>query len=143
MIVFIGCGKDKSKIQCQAQEMYKGQYFTTCLNYAQTLTDKDNIYILSANYGVLHLNEIITPYNKTLNNATKQEYEQWKQMVLQQLQKLGITGEEEVTMLCGKNYYKGLLSYFKNVNLPLEQFKGMGYQISFMKNNTKPKGSLL
>ena len=86
---------------------------------------------------------IITPYNKTLNNATKQEYEQWKQMVLQQLQKLGITGEEEVTMLCGKNYYKGLLSYFKNVNLPLEQFKGMGYQISFMKNNTKPKGSLL
>lgn len=142
MIVFIGCGKNKNNIVCQAQYMYRGNYYSACLGYAKTLTTPDKIYILSAKYGVLHLTDTIAPYNKTLNEATKEEYKQWKEMVLQQLQQLGITGKEEVTMLCGKNYYKELLDYFSNINLPLEQFKGMGYQISFMKHNTKSKNRL-
>ena len=139
MIVFIGCGSKKNNKECKAKDMYQGGYFTTCLDYARTLTNEDNIYILSAKYGVLHLEDIISPYNKTLNTATKQEYAEWKQMVLEQFNKLGITGNDEVTMLCGKNYYKELLTYFKNINLPLKDFKGMGYQISFMKSQIKPK----
>lgn len=89
--------------------IYLGNYFKTCLDYAKSLTTEDNIYILSAKYGVLHLTDEITPYNITLNNATKQQYQEWKLKVLQQLKDLNITSDTPITMLCGKNYYKELL----------------------------------
>lgn len=141
MIVFIGCGKKKNTHTCEAKDMYLGSYFSTCLEYAKTLTNEENIYILSAKYGVLKLNDIISPYDVTLNKATKKEYEVWKNKVLNQLKELNITSDIPVTFLCGKNYYKELLSYFKDINIPLKDFIGMGYQISFMKkelNKDKP-----
>ena len=145
MIVFIGCGKKKASITCEAKNMYKGNYFLTCLKYARTLTNEDNIYILSAKYGVLKLNDIINPYNLTLNNATKEQYKEWIIKVLKQFKQLNICRSTKVTFLCGKNYYKELLSYFKPIYVytPLEMYKGMGYQISFMKKEImKSKPSL-
>ncbi len=143
MLVFIGCGKKKNYLTCEAKNMYLGNYFSTCLQYAKTLTSENNIYILSAKYGVLHLNDIISPYNFTLNEATKEQYTEWKNKVLNQFKVLNITGKEEVTFLCGKNYYKELLSYFGNVHIPLKEYSGMGYQISFMKKQImKTKRSL-
>lgn len=133
MVVFIGCGKKKNIVTCEAYKMYQGNYFSACLQYAKTLTSEDNIFILSAKYGVLHLHDIITPYNITLNEATQEQYKEWTQKVLRQLNGLNINSDTEITFLCGKNYYKELLPYFKKVNLPLEQYSGMGYQISFMK----------
>lgn len=134
MIVFIGCGKKKNNKRCFAKEMYLGNYFTTCLDYAKTLTSEDNIYILSAKYGVLSLDSIIEPYNVTLNDFNQQQNEVWKNMVVNQLKELKISSEESVTMLCGKNYYNNLLTYFHHIELPLKDLKGMGYQISFMKS---------
>lgn len=139
MIVFIGCGKDKNTTECEAQNMYKGNYFKTCLEYAKSLTDINSIYILSAKYGVLKLTDIIIPYNITLNNCTKEYYNNWKNKVIQQLKSLGFTKTTKITMLCGKNYYKGLLDYFNNVNIPLKNYRGIGYQMSFMKSQLKPK----
>lgn len=133
MIVFIGCGKKKNNKKCCAKNMYQGNYFNTCLQYAKTFTNENDIYILSAKYGVLCLDTIIEPYNITLNNFTKEQNKNWTEMVINQLKELNINNNEKVIMLCGKNYYKNLLTYFNDIELPLKDFEGMGYQISFMK----------
>lgn len=132
MIVFVGCGSVKKNIACKAGDMYTGSYFKLCMTYAKTLTTDDNIYILSAKYGVLPLNKVIEPYNKTLNKMNKEEKEKWINMVVTQLHELHITPNTPVTFICGKNYYQSLTNYFTNITTPLPG-GGMGYQKHFLK----------
>ena len=136
MIVFVGCGAAKRKRACKAEDMYTGSYFKQCITYAKTLTKDNNIYILSAKYGVLPLNKVINPYNKTLNTMSKDEINEWANMVITQLQELHITPDMPVTFICGKNYYQPLTNYFTNITTPLPE-GGMGYQKHFLKQETK------
>lgn len=99
--------------------------------YAQTFTTQDNIYILSAKYGVLPLEKVIEPYNKTLNNMNIQEKQDWKNMVIKQLEDIGINKDTEVVFICGTNYYTLLEDYFTNYKLPLPK-QGIGVQQHFM-----------
>ena len=117
--------------------MYVGNYFKTCLEYAKTY--KSDIYILSAKYGLLSLEDYIEPYNLTLNTFSKRQKEDWNNKVKKQLSEKHIDNEKAV-FLCGKNYYLGLLDYFQEVELPLSNCKGMGLQLAFLKsllNNEK------
>nr|DAQ28197.1 MAG TPA: YaaA [Caudoviricetes sp.] len=136
MIIFIGCGKRKNSYKCPAKMMYQGNFFKTCLSYAKTLTVENNIYILSAKYGVLNLTDIIEPYDKTLNNMDRQEKAQWSKMVKHQLQEKNLLGKEAM-FLCGKNYYISILDNFSRALIPLAGLSGMGYQIQWMKNKMK------
>jgi cytoplasmic iron level regulating protein YaaA (DUF328/UPF0246 family) len=131
MIVFIGCGATKMKNACKARKMYVGNYVQFCLAYAQTFTTQDNIYILSAKYGVLPLEKVIEPYNKTLNNMNIEEKQDWKNMVIKQLEDIGINKDTEVVFICGTNYYTLLEDYFTNYKLPLPK-QGIGVQQHFM-----------
>ena len=131
MIVFIGCGATKMKNACKARKMYVGNYVQLCLAYAQTFTTQDNIYILSAKYGVLPLEKVIEPYNKTLNNMNIEEKQDWKNMVIKQLEDIGINKDTEVVFICGTNYYTLLEDYFTNYKLPLPK-QGIGVQQHFM-----------
>lgn len=121
MIVFVGCGVTKMKNACKVKKMYAGNYFQTCLAYAQTFTTQDNIYVLSANYGLLPLEKVIEPYNKTLKNMTPKEKQDWKNMVIQQMESIGINKDTEVVFICGKNYHSLFSDYFHNIILPLPQ----------------------
>lgn len=131
MIVFIGCGATKMKTACKARKMYVGNYVQLCLAYAQTFTTQDNIYILSAKYGVLPLEKVIEPYNKTLNNMNIEEKQDWKNMVIKQLEDIGINKDTEVVFICGTNYYTLLEDYFTNYKLPLPK-QCIGVQQHFM-----------
>lgn len=136
MIIFIGCGKKKNNIKCRAEDMYQGNFFRTCLQYAKTL--KGDIYILSAKYGVLDRTTEIYPYDKTLNKMTQDEILEWSKMVKEQLKERHIE-DTNVVFLCGKNYYKSLLDVFSHYSLPLKDLGGMGYQIQWMKNQMRKK----
>lgn len=90
MIVFISCGKSKNKDAVIAKELYIGDLFNKSLKYARTLTTDNNIYILSANYGLLSLNDSVMYYEKTLNNFNKQNRKLWAYKVLKQMNKRNI-----------------------------------------------------
>ena len=71
-IAFIGCSKKKKSSPCIAEKLYQGELFKKSLKYC--LQEKfDEIFILSAKYGILSLSDIISPYEKTLNNFSKIE----------------------------------------------------------------------
>lgn len=71
MIALIGCVKSKKKNICKAKDMYISPLFRKSLNYASKTCS--NIYILSAKYGLLRMDDIISPYNETLNQKTEHE----------------------------------------------------------------------
>lgn len=131
MIVFLSCVKSKRQNVCAAKDMYVSDMFKKSLAYAETLNAK-KIYILSAKYGLLELNDIIEPYNLTLNNMTEKQRKEWAYRVCKQCERKGIKYNEKIIFLCGENYRKYLMTKFQNSTAPLKNL-GIGRQLSFYK----------
>lgn len=124
-IILLSCVKGKAEVAAPAREMYTSLLFKLSLRYAQMLADgpADKIFILSAKYGVLGLDEVIKPYLMTLKSFTERELERWANRVLVQLRgKLGQEfnfNEAEFILLLGKPYRKYLIKYFNNFIVPM------------------------
>ena len=99
-IAFIGCSKSKRKENYLAQEMYQGELFKKALKYCKI--NFDHIYILSAKYGLLSLDQQIEPYDQTLNTMSKKERQIWYDLVWNQIKKFP---EHLIYFFCGENYH--------------------------------------
>lgn len=134
MNIFISCVKKKKNYTTTAENLYDSTFFKYCLKYAKSF-NPNNIFILSAKYGVLHLNDIVSPYDKTLKKMNKKEKEIWENNVIKSLKKEKIDFNEYTIWLCGKEYRKNLIKFFPNSSFLLEKYGGIGKQIQYMKNN--------
>lgn len=130
MIIFISCVKNKMDYPCVARDMYISDLFKKSLSYSELMTESSNIYILSAKYGLLELNQQIEPYELTLNKMNKKQRKEWADKVLMQCKEKGISFDEEAMFLCGKRYREFLMNEFKNSIAPLEHM-GIGEQLAF------------
>jgi len=90
-IAFIACSKSKRGYSCRARDLYQGVLFGKALSYCLKRFDK--VYILSAEYGLLELNDWVEPYEKTLNTMNKSERLIWADGIGRELKKKGIVGE--------------------------------------------------
>ena len=86
-VVLISCVSKKLHHKSKAQDLYISPLFKKNLQYAKSL-NPDKIFILSAKYGLLRLDEEIEPYDKTLNKMRSNEIKEWANSVLNQLKKL-------------------------------------------------------
>lgn len=143
-IVLISCGSKKAKEKTQAQNMYLGDLFKKSLEYAKTLTHEKNIYILSAKYGLLSLEDEIDYYNETLTYIppkkkgetrvlTQQERKEWAENVLNELSKVADIQTDKFIILAGEPYIKPLRKKIKNIETPLKG-KGIGERLQFFNN---------
>lgn len=117
-IVLIACAKTKLPHSAKAKEIYGGALFSKCYAYANKLSP-DFIYILSAKYGLLRLNQEVDTYEQTLNKMRTDEIKEWAGKVLTQLKEIHSLEEDEFTFLAGVNYRKFLLPYIRNYKIPL------------------------
>jgi hypothetical protein len=132
-IVLISCVSKKGKNKAKAQDLYKGPLFTNSLAYGQSLKP-DQIFILSAHYHLLDLEEIIEPYDVTLSYVspdkkekkpnlivlTKDEAKLWGQKVLEQLGKKADLKKDEFIILAGQSYVNPIASGLTNIKEPLK-----------------------
>ena len=118
-IVLISCVKSKLKYPVKAKDLYTSTLFQSNLQYAYQLKP-DAIYILSAKYGLLELDQIITPYELTLNTMTEAEKKGWSRRVLDVLQKKADLKSDLFVILAGMNYRKYLLPELTHYEIPLE-----------------------
>lgn len=132
MIVFISCVKKKRNQPCKAEEMYVSPLFQKSLAYAKSLKPR-KIYILSALYGVLELDDKINPYEKTLLKMNSEEKKDWANKVCRQLTDKEIDFTEKTVFLCGNEYRKYLIHNFPNNEIPLKSL-GIGQQLAFYKS---------
>lgn len=123
--VLIPCGKRKREKSAPAKDLYTSALFKRHRAYAESLGAP--WFILSAKHGLLHPDELVEPYNVTMNKMPKSAREDWSLRVQRQLDPhIELTGNT-VVMTCGVNYQSGLLEWFQlrgvHVYLPL---KGVG-----------------
>jgi cytoplasmic iron level regulating protein YaaA (DUF328/UPF0246 family) len=98
--------------------------------YAETL-QADGIYILSAKYGLLCLEDEIEPYDTTLNTMNAAEKKAWADSVLSQLKKAENTEETKFIFLAGENYRKYLIPHLSNTEVPMAGLP-IGKQLQYL-----------
>ncbi len=129
-IVLISCASKKLPARAKASELYISPLFKGNLNYAKSL-NPDKIFILSAKYGLLNLEEMIEPYNETLNEKSKDERQEWANKVLEKLKQEIDLNNDKIIFLAGEKYREFLLPFIKNFEIPLEGL-GIGKQLCFL-----------
>lgn len=125
-IFLIPCCKNKNDKLCMAKDM---------------LNNLMLIYILSAKYGLLAVNQYIEPYNLSLKEFSKDERICWSNKVIEQLKTVSSLEEDKFIILAGNFYMEYILPMIKNYELPLSfcDERCLGKKMQWLKEHTKEK----
>ena len=132
-VALISCVKSKGTSAAPAGELYTSPLFRALRDYA--ITNADVWYILSAEYGLLHPDQIVEPYERTLNNMPKRDRAVWAERVQKQLLE-ALPAGADVILLAGSRYredlYPFLCAHGHSVVVPLEGLP-LGKQLQRLK----------
>lgn len=132
-ICLVSCASSKLPHKAKAGDIYT----STLFQYAKAVAkrDYDQWYILSAMHGLLNPENVIEPYNKTLNGQDRTQRKDWARKVLQELLKKLKQGDS-ITFFAGDNYREYLVADLVasgyTCATPLEGL-GLGQQIHTLK----------
>ena len=134
-IVLISCVSKKLDHKARAKDIYISTLFRYAFKYAQSM-HPDKIFILSAKYGLLNLEQEIEPYNQTLNTMGAAQVKSWSENVLARLSRESNLEKDEIIFLAGARYRKYLTPKIKNYKIPLQGL-GIGKQLKYLKEHTR------
>jgi len=130
-IVLISCASKKLAFKSKAEDLYISTLFRLSFTYAKKLKP-DKIFILSAKYGLLNLNDEIATYNETLNDKSTSDVKIWTEKVVIELEKLTNLENDQFIFFAGKKYREYILPHVKNYEIPLKGLR-IGEQLQFLK----------
>jgi len=129
-IVLVACASSKQARAAQAKELYTSSLFRKAYAYAESLKP-DAIYILSAKHGLVKPEQVLEPYNTTLNKMPKAKREEWAGRVLEQLRGCCDLEHDRFVFLAGSNYRAGIIPHLKHYETPLQGL-GIGKQLAWL-----------
>ena len=134
-IALISCVKSKRQVPCAAKDLYISTLFQGMRRYAER--HADDWYILSAEHGLLHKEQVVAPYEKTLNKMRKLERRAWADRVIDQLG-ANLPEHADILMLAGERYRDGLMSWLSarghHIHVPMEGLP-MGKQVQWLQGS--------
>lgn len=148
-VALIACTKGKLRRAAPAREMYTSQLFQLSLAYAEQYREQGQppavVYVLSAKHGLLDLDQVIEPYDASLNVMTAAERRLWGRQVADELERRHDLARTHLMFLAGKVYRQAVISslpaFARHVTVPMRDLTGIGYQLKWLKNNLKPTNS--
>ena len=131
--------KDEGKLKYDVKPPTKEREKALLRSVSQMFTpdkewklEPDDIYILSAKYGLLELNQEIEPYDLTLNNMSSGQIKFWAIDVLKELKKRANLDHDHFIFLAGQKYRKYLIQHIGSVEIPLQGLT-IGKQLQLLK----------
>ena len=131
-IILVGCGNKKLDVPSPASDLYIGKLFRLSWAYAESL-QPDSIFILSALHHLLNPEEIVVPYDETLNGKSNEIRQAWSETIVNELEDMYNLVDDEFILLAGKDYTKFLSPQLGNALEPLIGLR-MGERLQFLKN---------
>lgn len=119
-IVMLMCGKNKLPHKAKAKDLYTSPRFQKSIEYAKTITAYSCIYILSAKYGLVELEQELAPYDKSLYEMSAQEKKEWAVEVVKSLLSISDPNTDKYFFLTDDTYNEYLLPLLSNYELPLK-----------------------
>lgn len=130
-IVLISCVSKKLSHRAKARDLYLSPLFRLNLQYAQKIAPS-KIFILSAKFGLVNLDDEIEPYNVTLNNMSAKDRKAWAQKVFAQMKECCDLNRDHFIILAGQKYRQYLLTHLKSYEIPMEGLR-IGEQLQYLK----------
>ena len=132
----VSCVSQKRTQAIAAKDLYISSLFTKARHFVEE--SPAPWFILSAKYGLVHPDEVIEPYDLTLNNLGVADRRRWANQVLGQIQALK-TKPKKIVMLAGARYREFLEPKLKDlgiqVDVPMEGLR-IGEQLSWLSQKT-------
>ena len=136
-VALVACVSKKNDRAMAAKDLYVSDWFQKASKYAKQ--NSDVWYILSAKYGLLNIDAIISPYDVTLKQVPVYVRRQWAEKVLDDLKRLLKPGDE-VIILAGMAYREYIVGPIEEmgcrVEVPMEGL-GIGEQLRWLKEHTE------
>ncbi len=133
-VVLISCVSKKLPHKAKARNLYISPLFRMHLRYARQFSPQ-KVFVLSAKYGLVGLDEEIEPYDVTLNTMSARERKQWAAKVIEQLREHCDLENDHFVILAGEKYRQHLLPHLKSYEVPLAGLP-IGKQLQFLKART-------
>jgi hypothetical protein len=118
-IVLISCVKKKVGHRAKARDLYVSPWFRLAFRYAQQLRP-DQIFILSAKYGLLGPDAVVDPYEKTLNKMPATEVKAWAEQVIGKLRRHANLASDHFIILASERYRRHLRPHLGSSKVPME-----------------------
>jgi len=134
-VVLVACVGEKRKYSTAAADLYQSDWFIKARKYAEQ--NGDSWAILSALHGLVAPEQILAPYEKTLNAMPAIERNVWAKRVAEEIRRT-IKAGSRLVFLAGEKYRNPLTSYLKeyHIEIPMENM-GIGQQLAWLKERTK------
>ena len=100
-LYLVSCVKTKRTVRAAAKDLYVSPWFRKARAFVEETGDPWRI--LSAEYGLLHPDEEIRPYERTLNAMRVRERRTWAEGVLAHIETC-LDGVDTVVFLAGQRY---------------------------------------
>ena len=130
-IGIISCVSKKQEGTHAARDLYTSDLFKKSLEYAEK--NYDQVLILSAKYGVVHLDDQISNYDLTLNNFPEAAKRQWAIDALSELRTI-LSDSDVIYWHAGQNYNKYIRKSLENKQEFPMQGLGIGKQLKWYKD---------
>jgi hypothetical protein len=133
-IGLVGCVKRKAPSARPARDLYVSALFAG--RRASVEKSCDEWWILSAEHGLVHPDEVLDPYDRTLKDLSTAERRQWSAQVLQKIDaRIGPTSGDVLEIHAGSEYrdhglVQGLLARESRVEVPTAGL-GIGKQLQY------------
>ena len=128
----VSCVGKKLTTATPAKELYVSPWFKKARQYVET--NGGNWFILSAKYGLVHPDQVIEPYELTLNQMAKVDRRKWATRVFAQLLPR-LSHDLSLTILAGSRYREfledWLISKSDQVFVPMRGL-GIGKQLKWL-----------
>ena len=139
-IVLISCVSKKLEGTYEAFKLYSPSVlFKAHWNYTlQKLkkNPKEEIFIISAKYGLLSPFEKIPKYDVTLKTMSKEEKQKWAKNVVNQLKEKFNIEDTTFLILAGKDYYEELIKLLPHYKLIPEEPLPIGKRVQWFQKET-------
>ncbi len=137
-VYLVSCVSQKRKQVCRARELYVSDWFLKARRYAEASGCR--WFILSAEYGLVAPDQVIAPYERTLNTMPVAERRAWAERVSERLA-AAVPEVSHVVFLAGKRYREFLARYLTDrgvaVSVPMERLR-FGEQLSWLGQYSPP-----
>ena len=136
-VYLVSCVSKKRTTPTQAKELYISDWFVKARHFVEATHSQ--WFILSAEYGLVAPDQIIAPYERTLNNMSTLERRAWADRVTAQLER-SLPDAERIIVLAGARYREYLMDYLRRrakiVEVPMEGLT-IGRQLHYLADATR------
>ncbi len=116
-IALVSCVKTKRATRAAAKDLYTSAWFRAARRFAES--NSERWFILSAEYGLLSPEDLIDPYERTLNRMGVKERRAWAMQVCEKMEQ-NVERGSHVIVLAGERYREFLVPRLKTLECEVE-----------------------